>query len=180
MDVLRLAAPIDYRGRQDCAGDVYFTPVDARAHAAMDALFIALTGVTHGAPATVESRRRTIFVAQTAGRVARMSFADLCGRPLAASDYLTLTQRFDAFLIDDAPALSPEQRNEARRFIMLIDVLYEAHALVALSAAAEPEGLYTAPQGAEAREFQRAVSRLTEMRSRAWLDRCAAGKLLAQ
>lgn len=179
MDVLRLAAPIDYRGRQDCAGDVYFTPADARAQAAMDALFLSLTGAQRGAPATIELKRRAVFIPQTVGRVARMGFADLCGRPLGASDYLGLAQRFDAFMVDDVPILAPEQRNEARRLIMLVDVLYEAHALLAISAAAEPARLYVAPDGAEAREFQRAASRLTEMRSRYYLDRCAIGKALA-
>jgi cell division protein ZapE len=179
MDVLRLAAPIDYRGRQDCAGEVYFTPSDERAHAAMDALFLSLTGAKRGAPATLELKRRAVFVPQTAGRVARLGFDDLCGRPLAASDYLALAQRFDAIMLDDVPILAPEQRNEARRLIMLIDVLYEAHALLAISAAAEPECLYEAPEGPEAREFQRAASRLAEMRSRYYLERCAAGKALA-
>jgi cell division protein ZapE len=174
LDVLRLAAPIDYRARQDCVGEVYFTPADERAHAALDALFLSLTGVAHGAPATIEVKRRTIFVPQTAGRVARFGFADVCGRSLAAGDYLALAQRFDAVIVDDAPILSPDQRNEARRFIMLVDVLYEAHALLAISAAAEPEGLYQAPHGAEAQEFQRAVSRLREMRGRRYLENCAA------
>jgi len=178
MNVQRLAAPTDYRARQDCAGDVYFSPADASAHAAMDALFLSLAGAAHGAPATIEVNRRAIFIPQTAGRIARASFADLCTRPLAAADYLTIAQRFDAVILDDAPILAPEQRNEARRLIMLVDVLYEAHALLAVSAAAEPERLYEAQHGAEAREFQRAVSRLTEMRSRAYIEGCVAGKSL--
>ncbi len=176
MDVLRLAAPIDYRAGEDCAGEVYFTPADERAHAALDALFLSLAGVKRGAPATIEVKRRTVFIPQTAGRVARLSFKDLCGRALAASDYLALAQRFDAVILDDAPILAPEQRNEARRLIMLVDVLYEAHALLAISAAAEPEELYRAPQGAEAADFKRMVSRLSEMRGRNYLEGCVAGK----
>ncbi|GLI93642.1 cell division protein ZapE [Methylocystis echinoides] len=175
MDVQRLAAPIDYRARGDCAGEVWFTPADERAHAAMDALFLSLTGVKHGAPATIELKRRTLFIPQIAGRVARLSFSELCGRPHSAFDFMALAQRFDVVMIDDAPILAPEQRNEARRLITLVDVLYEAHTLLAVSAAAEPDYLYDAPAGAEAREFQRAASRLTEMRSRAYLARCAAG-----
>lgn len=175
MDVQRLAAPIDYRARRDCAGEVYFTPADDCAHAAMDSLFLALTGARRGAPATIELKRRVVFIPQTVGRVARLGFADLCGRPLSASDYLALAQRFDVVMLDDVPVLAPEQRNEARRLITLVDVLYEAHAMLALSAAAEPEYLYDAPEGAEAREFQRAASRLMEMRSRDYLERCAAG-----
>ncbi|WP_457796334.1 cell division protein ZapE [Methylocystis sp. S23] len=178
MDVMRLAAPVDYRARRDCAGEVFFAPADARAYAGMDALFFALTGAKRGAPATVAMKQRAIFIPQTVGRVARMSFAELCGGPLSAADYLAIAQRFDAVLLDDAPALAPEQRNEARRLIMLVDVLYEAHALLAVSAAAEPERLYQAPHGEEAREFQRAVSRLAEMRSRPYLEACVAGKAL--
>lgn len=173
MDVLRLDAPVDYRAQKGCVGEVYFTPADTRAHAALDALFLSLSGVTHGAPATIEVKRRAIFIPQAAGRVARLGFADICGRALAAGDYLALAQRFDAMLIDDVPIIAPEQRNEARRFIMLVDVLYEARALLALSAAAEPPELYRAAHGAEAREFQRAVSRLTEMRARDYLENCA-------
>ncbi|KAF2992847.1 cell division protein ZapE [Methylocystis sp. MJC1] len=180
MDVLRLAAPIDYRARHGCTGEVYFAPADENAHAAMDALFLALAGARHGAPATIEVRRRTIFVPQAAGRVARLSFADLCGRPLAASDYMEMARRFDAIILDDVPVLAPEQRNEARRLITLIDVLYEAHVLLAISAAAAPDQLYDAPHGSEAREFERAVSRLGEMRASAYLDNCAAGKTLAK
>lgn len=179
MDVLRLAGPVDYRAQQNCTGEVFFTPADERAHAALDALFFALAGVKHGAPATIEVKRRAVFIPQTAGRVARFRFFDVCGRPLAAGDYLALAQRFDAVIVDDAPILAPEQRNEARRFITLVDVLYEARTLLALSAAAEPERLYDAPHGAEAREFKRAVSRLAEMRGRPYLESCAAAKALA-
>lgn len=174
MDVVHLSAPVDYRRRKDCVGEVYFTPADERAHVALDALFFTLTGVAHGAPKTIEVKRRAVFIPQAAGRVARFGFADICGRPLAAGDYLALAQHFDAVIVDDAPILAPEQRNEARRLIMLVDVLYEARALLALSAAAEPEALYHAPHGNEAREFQRAVSRLSEMRARDYLESCAA------
>jgi cell division protein ZapE len=179
MDVLKLAAPIDYRGRRDCAGEVFFAPADQRASAALDALFLSLTGVERGAPATIEVKSRVVFVPQSVGRVARLGFDDLCRRPLGASDYLALAQRFDAVIVDDVPLLTPEQRNEARRLITLVDVLYEAHALLAMSAAAEPQHLYEAPHGDEAREFQRAVSRLREMRSRDYLQNCAAGKIIA-
>ena len=95
-------------------------------------------------------------------------------RPLAAADYLALAERFDAVIVEDIPVLAPEQRNEARRFIMLVDVLYEARALLIVSAAAEPDELYKAPYGAEAREFERASSRLTEMRGADYLEARAA------
>jgi cell division protein ZapE len=179
MDVMRLAAPIDYRAQQNCAGEVFFAPAGARAKAAMNALFLSLTGVEQGEPTEIEVKQRAIFIPQAAGRVARMSFAEICGQPHSAADYLAIAERFDAVILDDVPVLTPEQRNEARRLIMLVDVLYEAHAILALSAAAEPEYIYDASQGAEAQEYQRTISRLTEMRSRAYLEACAYGKALA-
>jgi cell division protein ZapE len=179
MDVVRLAAPIDYRAQQDCAGEVFFTPADARARAAMDALFFSLTGAASGAPATVDVKRRDVFISQAAGRVARMSFDEICGGAHSAADYLAIAERFDTILLDDVPILASEKRNEARRLIMLVDVLYEAHAMLALSAAAEPEYLYEAPYGAEAADYLRTISRLAEMRSRAYLEACVSGKTLA-
>ncbi|WP_424362742.1 cell division protein ZapE [Methylocystis parvus] len=179
MDVMRLAAPIDYRAQQNCAGEVFFAPADARAQAAMDALFLSLAGAEQGEPAEIEVKQRAIYIPQAAGRVARMSFAEICGRPYSAADYLAIAERFDAVILDDVPVLTPEQRNEARRLIMLVDVLYEAHALLALSAAAEPDYIYDASHGAEAQEYQRTISRLTEMRSRAYLEACVHGSALA-
>lgn len=174
MDVVHLCAPVDYRQEKSCIGAVYFTPADAPARAALDALFMRLTGVTHGAPTTIEIKRRAIDVPQAAGRVARFGFTDICGRALGAADYLALARNFDAVIVDDVPVIAPEQRNEARRFITLVDVLYEARNLLAMSAQAEAAELYRADHGAEARDFQRAVSRLTEMRSRDYLESCAA------
>ena len=174
LDIVRIEATTDYRAERAPSGQVYFCPADASAGAALDALYLALTGVTHGAPVTIENKRRAIFIPQATGRVARLHFADVCGKPLAAGDYLAIVQRFDAAIVEDIPVIAPDRRNEARRLIMLIDVLYEAHALLAISAAAEPEALYRGPQGAEAQEFSRAVSRLMEMRSQPYLEACRA------
>lgn len=174
MDVVRLAAAVDYRAHRDCVGEVYFTPADATARAALDALFLSLSGAEPCAPAEISVKRRSFHVPRAAGRVARFSFAELCGRAHGAADYLTLCENYDAVIVDAAPRLAAEQRNEARRFITLVDVLYEAHTLLAMSADDEPAALYLAAHGAEAREFQRAVSRLTEMRARDYIDNCAA------
>ena len=174
IDVVRLSAPTDYRQQQDGFGDVYFTPADSAAKAAIDALFVSLANGAPSAPATIEVKRRKLEVPLAAGRVARFGFADICGRALAAADYLALAERFDTVIVEDIPVLAPEQRNEARRFIMLVDVLYEARALLIVSAAAEPDELYKAPYGAEAREFERASSRLTEMRGADYLEARAA------
>ncbi len=178
LEIVRVESPTDYRAERAPSGQVYFCPADANAGAALDALYLALTGVAHGAPVTIENKRRAIFIPQATGRVARLHFADICGKPLAAADYLAIVQRFDATIVEDIPVIAPERRNEARRLIMLIDVLYESRALLAVSAAAEPDGLYRAPQGAEAREFARTVSRLMEMRSRSYLETCRASARL--
>jgi cell division protein ZapE len=101
--------------------------------------------------------------------VARFAFEDLCGRPLGASDYIAIARAFHTVLIDAIPKLTPEQRNEVRRFITLVDVLYERNVKLFASADAEPDALYDAGQGAELFEFARTASRLHEMRSRDYL-----------
>jgi cell division protein ZapE len=175
LDVVRVDAPTDYRMEKGRVGDVYFAPLGDKATESMDRLFLALAGVGHGAPATLNVKRRTIFIPQSIGRVARMGFGDICGQILAASDFLALASHYDSLLIDDVPVLTPDRRNDARRLIMLIDVLYESRALLAISAAAEPPALYNAAMGAEAQDFSRAASRLMEMRSQAWVENTVAG-----
>lgn len=174
LEVAPLAAEIDYRETKIDLGEVCYSPADVRAQDALDRLFNSLAGDAPGAPTFVESLGRRIDVPLAAGKIARFDFAEICGAALGASDYIALAQRFDAFIIDGVPIMTPEQRNEARRFITLIDLLYEAHALLALSADAEPAALYDAPYGAEAHDFARVVSRLTEMRSHDYLAACAA------
>ena len=101
--------------------------------------------------------------------MARASFSDLCAQAYGASDYLALAQHFHTLILDDIPIMDIERRNEAKRFIILIDTLYESHVKLVASAAAEPTGLYVAHSGREAFEFDRTVSRLIEMRSEEYL-----------
>ncbi|MBV9904873.1 MAG: cell division protein ZapE, partial [Alphaproteobacteria bacterium] len=101
--------------------------------------------------------------------VARFDFADLCARPLAGADYLAVAHAFHTVLLDHIPRLSEAQRNEARRFVLLIDTLYDEGVKLICSADAEPEQLYAAGDGAEA--FRRTVSRLHEMQSEEYLKR---------
>ncbi len=170
MDAIEVAARTDFRLEKQALSQVWFAPADIEAHAAMDALFHSLTGATHGAPLTLEVKRRHVFVPQAAAGVARFTFADICGRPLGAGDYMALAGRFHTMMIDEVPALDYERRNEARRFITLVDVLYEARRRLVVSATCEAADIYRATQGAEAREFPRTVSRLIEMRSAEWLE----------
>jgi cell division protein ZapE len=101
--------------------------------------------------------------------VARFSFEDLCARPLAAADYLAIAHSFHTVLIDHIPKLGPERRNEARRFVVLIDTLYDEDVKLICSAAAPPDALYPAGDGADA--FRRTASRLHEMQSEDYLRR---------
>lgn len=170
MEVVRLDASDDYRRRREDLGQVYFASADSRAKAAIDTLYATLAEGALEAPATIEVKRRRIEIPQAAGRVARFSFSALCGEALSATDYMALAETFDAVILEDVPILAPERRNEARRLITLIDIFYEARVLLIVSAAAEPCDLYRAAFGAEAREFERAASRLIEMRGKDYVE----------
>src|ERR1043165_2799596 len=101
--------------------------------------------------------------------IARFSFEDLCAQPLAASDYLRIAHEFHSIIIDGIPVMDHAQRNEAKRFIILIDTLYDHAVKVLASAQAQPDALYIATDGYEANEFKRTASRLIEMRSQSYL-----------
>lgn len=168
-ETFRLDARTDFRLEKLGDAPVYFTPADAPAKQAMDHWFRRLTGGAPTLPATLTVLGHPVEVPAQAMGVARFGFQDLCGRPLGASDYLAIAQAYHTVLVDAVPVLKPEQRNEARRFIILIDVLYERHVKLVASAAAPPGELYGAETGAEAFEFARTVSRLHEMASREYL-----------
>ena len=114
---------------------------------------------------TVKGRK--LEVAREAAGVARFSFEELCARPLGSIDYLAIAATFHTLILEGIPLLTPDRRNEAARFVSLIDALYEARVKLVASAAAEPDRLYTDGDGAF--EFQRTASRLFEMRSAAYM-----------
>ena len=122
---------------------------------------------TRGEQQTLRHKGRSIVVPQAALGVARFSFADLCEAPLGPLDYQRIAHSFHTLMIEAIPVLGPEQRNEARRLITLIDVLYDNGVGLIASAAAEPHALYVDGIGAES--FARTASRLMEMRSEAYL-----------
>ena len=168
-EVVRLDALTDYRLEKLVRAPVYYTPLSAKADAALDAAFLSLTGVPRGARIEIELLDRLLVAPQAANGVARFPFDDLCRRPLGSPDYLEIAERFHTVFIDRIPALGPGERNEAKRFIILIDALYDMRVKLVASAAAEPEALFTGADGAEAFEFARTASRLFEMRSADYL-----------
>jgi cell division protein ZapE len=169
VDVVELAARIDYRLEKLGGAPVYVTPLGATARAALDRIWQGVTGTARGEPAALEVKGRKVRVPQAAHGVARFQFADLCEAPLGTGDYAAIARAFNTVILDDIPVIADGRRDVARRFINLIDVLYDHGVKLAASAAAEPDGIYGAPTGEEAFAFRRTASRLIEMRSEAYL-----------
>jgi cell division protein ZapE len=167
VDVLQLESGHDYRLEKLAGERLYMTPLGRSASQALDRQWQRLTGKSHGEPMDLLIQGRTVTVPEASAGVARFDFDDLCGQPLGTNDYLHIAQSFQTILIDNIPTLSPERRNEARRFINLIDSLYDQGVCLIAAAAAEPDALYPAGDGSDA--FHRTASRLTEMRSSAYL-----------
>jgi cell division protein ZapE len=168
-DVVHLEIDTDYRLAKLAGAPVYITPLGPAAHRELDELWKRLTATIHGEPTKLRNHGRDIAVPQAAAGAARFSFAQLCVAPLAATDYIEIARAFHTVFLDDVPVLADEQRNEARRFILLIDTFYDRGVHLIVSAAAEPALLYTARDGEEAFAFPRTVSRLIEMRSNGYL-----------
>jgi cell division protein ZapE len=174
LDVLEIAAAKDYRLDKLQGRTLYFQPADNAAKAEIDAIWSRLVGSEDGKPAEVACNGRMIAVPQAASGVARFTFWDLCAQPLAGPDYLAIAKAYSTLIVEDIPLLTPDRRNEARRFITLIDTLYDRGTCLVASAAAEPDKLYPAGDGADL--FVRTTSRLMEMRSEAWLAERVASR----
>ncbi|MDX8531844.1 cell division protein ZapE [Mesorhizobium sp. VK25A] len=168
--VMTLDAEKDYRQEKLNRQPVYVTPDDAAAERALDEAWEAMTHGQSTGEVTLTLKGRQLVVPRAAGDAARFSFADICEKPLGARDYLAIAGRFSTVFIDHVPVLGEGKRNEAKRFILLIDTLYDHHMRLVMSAAAPPQGLYTAKRGTEVFEFERTASRLVEMQSRDWLE----------
>ncbi len=169
VQVVTLTSPTDYRMEKIKSLPVYVTPLDDASDKAMDMAWRQLTEGHAVAPTEIAMKGRSIHVPRAAGRVARFSFSDLCEKPLGASDFLAIADRFDTIFIDHIPFLSADKRNETKRFIILIDALYDHTTRLFASAAAMPEDLLGKRKGTEGFEFDRTASRLFEMRSADYL-----------
>ena len=171
LDVVRLDARTDFRLEKLAGMPVWHAPADARADAALDDAWRRLTGGHAGAAQQLAVHGRSLRVPRAYMGVARFSFHELCQRPFAAADYLRIAREYHSVILDRIPAMTYDDRNAAKRFIILIDTLYDQNVKLIASAAADGEALYRADQGFETAEFKRTASRLIEMRSQAYLAR---------
>ncbi len=167
VDVLVLDGGRDYRRARLHGMRTWYVLEDEQAQQALNHAFRQLAG-TEAAPARLCVSGRDLLIPQAANGVARSSFGALCMQALGPGDYLAIATHFHALILEDIPILTPDRRNEARRFITLIDALYDHRVKLIASAAAEPDQLYEQGDGAEA--FRRTASRLEEMRSQDYLD----------
>jgi len=167
LELLQLAGPRDFRLEHLMAAPVYYAPLGPAADEAMNRAWARLT---HGAtPQTtiLDVNGRALKVEREAAGVARFTFEELCARPLGAADYIEIAEYFHTVLLEHIPKLTPPMREEAARFRILIDALYEAKVKLVASADAQPAELY--PAGDQSFEFERTASRLMEMRGEAYL-----------
>jgi cell division protein ZapE len=169
MDVLQLDARTDFRLEKLAGVKMWLVPADQAAADALDKAWIKMTGNAPCRPRDIAIKGRKLHVPCSAHGVARFSFADICEKPLAASDYLRLAHDYHTIMIDRIPAMDYADRNAAKRFITLIDTLYDNAVKLMASAEADPLSLYAATEGHEANEFKRTSSRLIEMSSESYL-----------
>lgn len=167
LDVLVLDSAQDYRRGRLHGLNSWYVPADSRADAALDKVFATLTEGDMVRPATLLIQGRQLTVPLAAAGAARFDFNALCGVPLGPGDYLALATHYHTLLIDGVPRLSPDNFDEARRFVTLVDALYEHRVKLYASAAADPDELYRSGEGAKI--FERTASRLEEMQSETYL-----------
>ena len=167
LEVIELVSPHDYRQSRLSGAQVYFHPAGT-ARLQIDALWRDLIGKAQPAPLTLPVNGRQIQLGSYANGVARASFWELCAKPLGPADFLAIAQTVRVLVLEDIPQLSASNYNEAKRFVILIDALYEAKTRLVCSAADTPERLYLEGEGAF--EFARTASRLREMQAATWGD----------
>lgn len=165
LQVVELESPTDYRQHRLGGAQVYFHPARS-ATAAIAAMWADLTGGVPDRPLVLVVNGRTLELPRFANGIGRASFWDLCSKPLGPADFLAIAAAVRVLILEDIPQLSAQNYNEAKRFVVLIDVLYEARVRLIASAADIPERLYL--EGAGAFEFERTASRLREMQAADW------------
>ena len=166
--VASLEGPTDYRLERLQNLPVYYCPDGPLAKEALARIFDLLTDDAPGSGDEIEIGSRTLRVPKAARGVAWFDFSELCEQPLGAADYLALAERYHTVIVENVPALTHDKHNEARRFMTLVDALYECRVNLVMSAETEPSALYQAGDGAF--EFERTASRLMEMRSQSYIE----------
>lgn len=169
VEVVELEARTDFRLEKLQGVASWHVPAGAAARAAIDRAWFRLAGPEGGAPLALPHLGRAINVPRAGGGAARFTFRDLCDMPLGAGDFVAIARVFHTLVVENVPVIAAGQRNEAKRFILLVDTLYDRAVKLIVSAAAEPDRLYAGTEGFEAFEFRRTASRLHEMRSDAYL-----------
>ncbi|MBL4784743.1 MAG: AFG1 family ATPase [Cohaesibacteraceae bacterium] len=167
--VYQLDARTDFRLEKLEQAPVYHFPLGKSSDDALQELWVRLTGTRHAQSAVIPNKGREIPVPQATGGFARFGYAELCEQPLGVSDFLRIAQAYHTVFVDRIPILNREKRNEAKRFINLIDAFYDNNVKLICSADADPAKLYDGGSGTEAFEFQRISSRLIEMQSEDYL-----------
>jgi cell division protein ZapE len=169
-DVFNLDARMDYRREKLKSMAIYRTPLGRQADLAMNEAWALVTAHEETAAKTIMVRGHRFDIPHSASSAARFGFDDLCAKPLGAADYLALARLYPTIFIDHVPRLDFSRRNEAKRFIILIDVLYDFGTRVFISAAAAPDDIYSVKAGLRVGEFARTSSRLIEMASEAYVS----------
>ncbi len=170
-DVFRLDARTDYRLEKIGRGEAYLSPSGEKTASVMRHVWDRLTRGAEKRQAVLTVKGRSFSPRLAAGRCAWFTFDQLCREPRGASDYLAIVREFDTVFIEGVPMMGVSMRNEAKRFITLIDTLYDHDARIVISAEANPHALYQGTTGTESFEFQRTASRLIEMQSEEYLNR---------
>jgi cell division protein ZapE len=168
LDSVGLDGTTDYRRDRLRGMAVYHVPLGAAARRRLDEAWAALTDGAAPQPCSIDVIGRRLELARTSHGVVRASYAELCQQPLGAADFLALARAFHTLVLDEVPILAADRRDEARRFVTLIDALYEHRCKLICAAAAGPDLLHGV--GEHAPEFRRTASRLHEMQSAAYLD----------
>ena len=166
LDVVSLDSPTDYRLGRVKAHETFLTPLSPDTDARLQDLWLRLTDTPTGHPLEIDVLGRKLHVPQAAHGCARFSFAQLCEQPLGPPDYLALAENFPVLFLEHIPRLNADRRNEAKRFVLLVDTLYDSKVKLVATSAEPPEAIY--PAGDHAFEFGRTVSRLKEMQSASW------------
>lgn len=166
LEVIALESPVDYRLGRVKAHETFLTPLSAENEARLQDLWVRLTDTQTGVTVMLDVLGRKLQVPEAAAGCARFSFGELCQQPLGAPDFLALASNFRVLFIKGIPVLGPEHPNEARRFVLLIDTLYDSRVRLIATSAQPPDGIY--PSGDHVLEFDRTISRLREMQSATW------------